>query len=280
MKTWKIYIVTHGPVWDDFYSNDPDFAYKNFALFNVSNTILTHKHFEVINACELEGYRFLGKWYAEAEVIYNIYKLRINEGVDYIGFIHWDYELKSFDPTIGYHVTRAIEESLAQNEHFISFSGFDFEYAYNLNVMMDLQYPNQCYGTEGKNCLDAIMEQYNQYHGTALEKEKVMAKRINLCSAFLCSREVFNQMLPFYTEIIDSGFLDQFDTNHEYRFQGGMMERYIGICSLHYQMKEIPLYHHYNHSKEASSQRLLFEKMKKRIFSYIKKILRLNLHLS
>lgn len=272
MMNWKVFIVTHGPIREEYYVNDPDFSYEHFVLFNVSDSIMTHNRFEVINAKTVEGYKSLGKWYAEAEAIYNVYICGLYTGLNYIGFIHWDYELKSEQKTIGYSISRHIENAIHNSVDFISFSTFDFKYAYNLNIMLDATYPNQCYGTEGKNCLDVILEQYNIFYGQSLTRNMLMNGKINLCSAHMVSKTVFEEMMSFYVYIIDSGFLDQFDTNHKYRFQRGMMERYLGVCSTQYRIMELPLYLHYKHKKEASTIELQIEKLKKILSSIIKSL--------
>lgn len=43
----------------------------------------------------LPNYISIGSWYAEMESIYNIYKNNLYTGLDYIGFIHHDYELRT-----------------------------------------------------------------------------------------------------------------------------------------------------------------------------------------
>jgi hypothetical protein len=272
LSNWKIFIVTHGPVVDDYYANDPEFSPANFVLFNVSNTRMTHDKFQVMNKSEILGYVELGKWYAEAEVIYNVFKCGLYAGLDYIGFVHWDYELRCFDPTIGYHVSKAIRSAIDKDASFISFSTFDFMYAYNLNVMLDINYPNQCYG-DGKNCFDAILEEYNEYYGKNILLDDIKDKQINLCSAFLLKRSVFEDLMGFYMHVIDMGYLNQFDTQHEYRFQGGILERYIGIYSSQYDVVSIPLDHHYDHKKEASKIELRLEKVRKYLSNIKKRIL-------
>jgi hypothetical protein len=270
---WKIFIVTHGPVVEDYYANDPDFSFDNFVLFNVSNTQITHNKFHVLNKSDILNYVELGKWYAEAEVIYNISKCRLYNGLDYIGFFHWDYELKCFDPSVGYHVSKAIESYINKAIPFISFSTFDFMYAYNLKVMLDVNYPNQCYG-DGKNCFDAILEEYNVYYGKNILLDDIKGKQINLCSAFLVEKNVFEDLMGFYTYIIDKGYLNQFDNRHEYRFQGVIMERYIGVFSSQYDLVSIPLNHHYDHKKEATGLELRLERWRKYLSNIKKQILK------
>jgi hypothetical protein len=270
---WKIFIVIHGPIENDYYLNDPKFSYDNFTLFNVSDNLIKHDKFEIINKSEIKDYIQLGKWYAEAEAIYNIFKNNLYQDYDYIGFIHWDYELRSEDSLINYNVVSAIEEVISQDYSFISFSTFDFSYAYNQHIMMDTAYPNQCYG-EGKNCFETIVEEYNDYFKKSVNVDYLITRKINLCSAFMCKKSVFQDLMGFYCCIIEEGNLNKFDTNHEYRFQGVMMERYIGCYSHQFNFADIPLFHHYQHKKEATEIELKKEKIMKLLSRIKRKIIR------
>ena len=90
-----------------------------------------------------------------------------------------------------------------------------------------------------------------------------MTKRINLCSAFLCKIEVFEELMPFYSYIIESGKLDKYDVDHNYRFQGGMMERYIGCFSHKFSLAEVSLFHRSQSVLENKPDLTLKYKLKK-----------------
>jgi hypothetical protein len=96
--------------------------------------------------------------------------------------------------------------------------------------MMDEKYPNTLQG-EGKNCYIKILEHYNNYYKTDAMLNKLQDKKINLCSAFMTTTDNFIDLAGFLRYAIESRYLDKFDSHHRYRFQGGMMERYIGIYS-------------------------------------------------
>jgi hypothetical protein len=255
-KKWKIFIVTHGPVEEQYYANDPLFTNEHYEFFNVSNKNLCHSRFRITNKNEVESYNYLGKWYAEAEVIYNVYKNNLYENLDYVGFIHWDYELKSQDRTIGYNVTEAIDKVVEKGVPFISFSSYNFEEIYNQRIMMDPRYPNHKIGN-GKNCFDTIIEEYNEFFKKRMSVNDVLGRRINLCSAFLCSSAVFDHLMSFYSFIIEKKEIEKFDTNHTYRFQGGLLERYIGCYSADLDFAEIELIHHSDHAKEKTKAQFL-----------------------
>jgi len=248
---WKIFIITHGPIVEKYYENDILFSNDHFTFFNVSNTAIQHDKFDILNKSEISDFIHLGKWYAEAEVIYNIYKSGLYKDYDYIGFIHWDYELKSINTIINYNISESIGKEILRGTPFISFSSYNFESIYNQKIMLDETYPNTKIGN-GKNCFDTILAEFNSYYKSDTTIASLMNSRINLCSAFLCSRDIFVDLMGFYTNIIEKKYIEKFDTLHKYRFQGGLLERYIGCYSTKFSFKEIELIHHYNHAKEMN----------------------------
>ena len=264
---WKIFIITHGPIIDDYYKNDPLFSNEHYQFFNVSDIPITHEKFAVLNKSDISDFIHLGKWYAEAEAIYNIYKCNLYQEYDYIGFIHWDFELRSENPFIDSRVTETIEKIIEQKDKFISFTTFDFWDDYSQLNMMDSNFPNQLVG-EGKNCYETIVEDYNRHFETQITVDYLMTKRINLCSSFMCEISVFKELMNFYCFIIESKKLDEFDVYHAYRFQGGMLERYIGCYSYYFNFAEIPLYHRWSGYIDTQSKKR-FKKLK-----LIKKLLK------
>ena len=240
---WKIIIVTHGPIFDEFYDIDSTFNYDNYTIFNVSNFVIKHDRFNIINKCEFKEFIHLGKQWAESEVVYNFFKnTELLGGLDFIGFIHYDYEL--FD---GF--TKKLNNTIEKDKRFISFSTFNFNQDFNQNIMLDEQYPNTLAGT-GKNCFFRILEDYNNFFKTNVRLDDLMSKRINLCSAFITTINEFIDIGKFISNAIESKYLDQFDIANNHRIQGGMMERYIGLYSTQISFNEIEVFHNYRYYKK------------------------------
>lgn len=240
---WKIFIITHGPIIDDYYKNDSSFHVENYTFINVSDDYIKHDKFDIINKNEIENYIHLGKWYAEGEALYNVFKNNMYKEFDYVGFVHWDYELLSENKFFGYEISSAIEVLITANEKFISFSTYSFAEDYAQNIMMDKIFPNTLTGN-GINCWDEIIKDYNSFFISDIDLNLMMTKRINLCSAFLCKKDIFQELMKFFSFIVESKKLEAFDLEHNYRFQGGMMERYVGCFSYQFNLAELPLYHH------------------------------------
>jgi hypothetical protein len=272
---WKIFIVTHGPIIEDYYKNDLLFSEEHYTFFNVSDIPITHKKFNVINKSEITNFIHLGKWYAEGEAIYNIYKNNLYKEYDYIGFIHWDFELKSINHFIGVEISNLINKCIDQGEKFISFETYSFSQDYAQKIMMDENFPNHVVG-DGHNCYEEIIKDYNNFYNENVEIDFLMTKRINLCSAFLSDKSVFEILMPFYSWIIESKKLDKYNFDTKYRFQGGMLERYIGCFSHKYSLSEIPLFHRsinisYEKTNECKIPKRLLRKIFQQWFQFMKK---------
>jgi len=224
MKTWAIYIINHGPIYPENYSKDLFFSEKNWKFFNINDNKLCY-----IN---------LGKWWAESEAIYNIYKSGIYKQYDYVGFIHYDFKL---DHNGDYLITRLINNAI-NNFNFISFSTYNFSNDYNQHIMMDEEQPNQLVG-KGKNCYENIVKYYNEFFKKNISINDIWHKKINLCSSFLTRKDIFEDLMSFISYIIESNILDKFDTEHKFRLQGGMIERFIAVYSSQLNIYDLNLKH-------------------------------------
>ncbi len=274
MMKWKVIVVTHGPIINEYYKGIiVGGILENIIFFNVSDERIIRDDLEIVNKVDLPEYISLGKHYAEAEVIYNVYKLNLFDDLDALGFVHWDYEFRSENDYFGLNIVKAIDNLLLKGQEFISFSTFSFEQDYNQNIMMDPSFPNQLVGSGG-NCYEKIVKDYNEFFDASINLNLMMSKQINLCSAFLCLREVFSDLMPFYSWVIEKGELKLFDTEHKYRFQGGMMERYVGVFSHRYNMAQLPLFHHYVSTQEKINQKRGFVQCFKSILRSIIRIKR------
>jgi len=250
MKKWKIYIVAHKKIHDCMYKADSFFNKDNYTIFNVADKrIKISKKYSVVNQTDLSNYQQLGKWWAESEAIYNIYyNKELYKDLDYIGFIHYDKELRLIE-TNQTNVTQQINEYLLDKDNgHVCLELHNTVIDYNQRILADIDQPNTLVG-DGKNCYDYILEDYNNYFKTNYTIEDFLNKKnINLCSCFLIDINTFEKMMGFINNVILSKRLEVFDTNHQYRIQGGLMERYFGLF-LTFEFNtfsDLSLYHHYN----------------------------------
>jgi hypothetical protein len=245
---WVIFIVTHGPIIEDYYKNDPLFSKEHYVFLNVSKDPIknAYKDLCVINIPSVDNFVSLGKWWVETEAIYNIYRSGLYKNYNYVGFIHWDHELRTGEKRIEFNITEKINRYLEpglKSDEFISLQTIDFFADFNQHIMMDENYPDKLTGN-GRNCWEKIVMDYNEYFNNTILLDDLRGKGICISSSFLCGRGSFERMMGFYDYVIKKGYLDKFDLSHKYRFQGGMMERYAGMFFHDYKLINIHLYHH------------------------------------
>jgi hypothetical protein len=228
---FEIFVITHRTAIPEFYYNDKDFeTYKNnFKFINVSNNKVEDNYFSYIDLQASSNFIPLGKYYAEWEAIYNIYKNKMYTK-EYIGFLHYDKELLTFnnETNVLFRINKFITENRDKKIH-ISFQNHSSREMYNQNILADVNQPNVQEG-KGMNCFDYILNDYNNFFKTNYTIDDVLAKgQINMCSTFLVKVDLFEKMMLWISDVIQSKKLEVFDTNHQYRQQGGLLERYASI---------------------------------------------------
>lgn len=220
----KIFVIYHDSINDNFY--DPSMI-DHLTFVNVTNkNIAIDRQYTSIKLTEFDSFIPLGKWYAESEVIYNIYKNPyLYSDADYIGFIHHDMDASS--------IKENILKQLVNNggNDYVIFQPYNFKAVYKQKILMDENQPNTFSGA-GKNCFDSIFDDYNTFYNETYNTKDFFNSTIGLCSAFMVKKQVFNEMMVFIESIINSNKLENFDTNHNYRIQGGLLERYYALWLL------------------------------------------------
>lgn len=252
---WKIYIAAHKAIQDSMYANDNGFNNDNYIILNVGSAdrIENQEKYTCINQRMLDGYVELGKQWAESEGIYNIWRSKIYKELNYIGFLHYDKELRLIkrnllgkQPT---NITDRIEKYLlGKTRAHISFETHSIVGDYKQKILADIEKPNVLTG-EGTNCYDYILADYNGYFGTNYSLSQLLQKKtINLCSCFLIDVAGFEKMMGFFDWVVSSRKLEKFDTEHRNRIQGGLAERYFGVfLAFEYnENKDLSLIHHWN----------------------------------
>lgn len=254
-KKWVVYIIAHSVIIDEMYKHDKLFNNENYCVLNVGSKekLINEEKYKCIKQYDLSNSVKLGKWWAESEGIYNIWKSGIYKELDYIGFIHYDKELrlirKNIFPWKNTDITKQINNYLRNHsEAHISFENHNVKTDYGQHILADETQPNTLTG-EGKNCYDFILEDYNEFFKTKHTIDEFLQKQsINLCSCFLIDKEHFEEMMKFWDWVVKSRKLEVFDTEHKYRLQGGLAERYFGVYLVYAydDFLDLSLIHHYN----------------------------------
>ena len=260
----KIFVIYHDSVNDDFY--DPSMI-DYFTFINVTNRdIVIDQRYTNIKLSEFKSFIPLGKWYAESEVIYNVYKNPyLYSDTDYIGFIHHDMDISMIN-------TVRLEQLISNGSNeFVIFQPYNFKAVYKQKILMDEKQPNVFSGV-GKNCFDSIFDDYNNYYKTTCAARNFFNSTVGLCSAFIIKKQVFDEMMEFIDTIVISHKLENYDTNHKYRIQGGLLERYYAswLLLMNKNFSVYPIPHNFIETKaqiepdsQAPYSRRLINKIKK-----------------
>lgn len=278
-KKWKIFIMCHNVIWDRMYADDPDFSSEHYSFLKLGKHDLRcnpQKQYHIINESEFHD-SFLEPHYAELTGMYCIYKNKLYKGLDYIGISHYDkdhrllgggermtvsaleaaryraevFRIPSIGPT---DITRRITEAVNGGcPVHIGLEVHDFEKIYAQRVLMDKQRPNQFVGV-GRNCFEGILRDYNQFFGTQFSMEDVARDGfLNMCDCFVTPVYLFEKLMTFISEIIESRSLDIYDTERRYRLQGGLLERYVALFFALENIKKIELSTVHRHWEKKAS---------------------------
>jgi hypothetical protein len=248
MEKWCIFITTHKHIFPRMYTSDPGFSLNHFKFVNISDVHL-HKAYEtrynVLNIKDYHGFIPLGAHYVESETIYNLYRNPDLIGdISYIGFLHYDKELKPFNKT---SFTQQINAYIKKRKKaHISFSTYKMPIIYNQRILADHSKPEVLIGT-GRNCIDYILDDYNLFFNTRYSLKDLMHKEyINLESCFFIDIKTFEKMMSFCSWIIKEQKIDELDPKRLNRLQGGLLERYYGVfLALEYrEFLDLTLPHH------------------------------------
>lgn len=255
MKAWKIFILCHNVIWDEMYLHDPDFGADHYTFLKLGRHELLHdpaRGYRVVSEIDFPIHLDLPH-YAELTGIYCVYRNRLHEGLDYVGFSHYDkehrligsggaidtraleaarrkYEVKRkkcHGPT---QVTRLIGQAVdSRPAVHISLESHEFRKIYDQRVLMDDRRPDAFVG-EGTNCIDRILEDYNAFFSTRFTIRDIAADGfLTMCDCFVTPVPVFEKLMSFLTPIIEGRTLDIYDTRRRHRLQGGLLERYVAV---------------------------------------------------
>lgn len=238
------------------YVNDPEFDNTHYTFLKLGHHKLKYnsdKGYKIINEQDYPFFLDLPH-YAELTGLYCIYKNKLYQDLDYIGFSHYDKEhrligdgthnhIKQLEllrleaeykqriiPSSKTNLTELIKAEMAmQKDILISLESHDAQKIYDQNVVMDEDNPDMFVG-DGINSIDRILYDYNLFFGTEYTWHDLKkCNYITMCDCFVAPVWLFEKMMTFICPIIESGILDRFDTKRKHRLQGGLLERYVAV---------------------------------------------------
>lgn len=255
-KKWTVFIMFHNMIWDDLYVHDPGFDaghYRFMKLGRQKMAFTPGKGHDIIREQDFPIWLDLPH-YAEITGLYCVYRNRLHEGLDYIGFSHYDKEHRLLGdgsrrsmqdiemrrieaethrrviPDGRTDLTALIDAAIRQYEAVhISLESHDVRKIYDQHIVMDERYPDRIEG-EGVNCIDRILQEYNDFFGTRHTLEDLgKSPFMNMCDCFVTPVRLFEKLMTFLCPVIESGRLDGFDRERKHRIQGNLLERYTAV---------------------------------------------------
>ena len=234
-KDWKIYILSHNEIYDEYYQNDKYFNYENYEVFNVNTKkdikIQNADKFHQLSQRKFSNFQILGANYAESEAIWNLWREGLHKNYKYIGFIHYDVDINTPNGE-NISLTQEIENYIAGKEKaHIAFLYFNPQVEWDKWSDKNLIQPQLSGNKIGY--YQHILNDYNEFFHTNYTEEDFKSKsHINLCSCFLIDTKTFDKMMSFFDYAINKGSLSVFDITNDYRLPGGLAERYFGLFML------------------------------------------------
>lgn len=285
MNTWKVFIHCHNVIFNEMYEGDADFSPEHYSFLKLGSHDLAYDHAKDYRIISERDFPF--HWdapsYAELTGLYCVYKNRLHDGLDYVGFSHYDkehrlvgsggkpdiaaleaarllYEVQQKPCPGPTNITARIRDILASpSPVHISLECHAFEKMYQQRVLMDDRQPNAFVG-DGVNCFDRILQDYNAHFQTRHTLQDVARDGfLNMCDCFITPVALFEKLMSFLTPIIESRRLDIYDTERRHRLQGGLLERYVAVFFALEKIEKIDLslIHCYWKKKNARKQHLL-----------------------
>ena len=255
-KKWTVFIMCHNVIWDDLYAHDPGFDGRHYRFMKLGRQDIKYdrsKGYQIIREQDYPIWLDLPH-YAEMTGLYCIYKNRLHDGLDYIGFSHYDKEHRLIGdgshrnmqelealrleaemerrvlPGSRTNLTALIEaEIIRRRDVHISLESHDVQKIYDQRITMDDRFPERIDG-EGVNCIDRILQDYNDFFSTRHTWENLRkCNYMNMCDCFVTPVRLFEKLMTFLCPVIESGRLDIYDPERKHRLQGNLLERYAAV---------------------------------------------------
>jgi hypothetical protein len=166
------------------------------------------------------------KGYHENSVLYHLYKDKMYEKADYVGFLEYDHALR---PGFCSEIQNRIDQS--EEDLIFSFGAFNYEQLWNQGIMLNPWRPSQQEGNPKSrwNCIRVILKDYNDFYGTNFSLDDLRNKNcFPLCHAVLIPSNIYSKIMRFHSFIMESERIEKFHT-FNWRSNAGIMERYLAV---------------------------------------------------
>lgn len=215
---YKIYVIFHKNIFDRLY--DPE-CLKNLVFLGVNEKIKKKfnrkRGYNVIYQYQLPYFNSSLETYKETSGIYHIYKNKLYQGLDYIGFIQYDMFIKKT-------VFQRIDDVLANRAGIAP-----------LFYSQDLPQPLSRSLTD--EAIDFFLDSYNRYFNASFTHQALQASAwVNTTfifgSTFLIPVKIFEKMMPWISNLILQDNLHMRFSDHYgvYYNPAQLIERAFGLA--------------------------------------------------
>jgi FkbM family methyltransferase len=236
-KKWMNFVIFHKELFDENYTCDPSFDLKKYKFVKGNEKFepVYNKDFgyDVMYEHEFDYYdkRLQQQPYMAPGVIYHIYKNGLYKEYDYIGFLEYDLALRPMDKEGPINVTETVDRIVNENGtvHIAYRSVHSFRDLYGQNLILN-----------GQNCLDTIVDDYNNYFGTEYDIDwlKNSSEKANTQQSFLVDKRTFEHIMGFIAHVIENRLAERCDNRlHPSTF----LDRYFAVALKFEDIETIPL---------------------------------------
>ncbi len=223
---WKTYVMFHKVLKEENYTCDPSFNFDNYEFIRANNLSLEYNpgfFTNITNEFDFEFYdpRLQKANYFAPTVIYHAYKNNLHKDLDYIGFIEYDIPLVLPDCFEGNSLTDYTKSILKQNQRVIVAYRYahSFEHLYNRSNLI----------LGGKNAVEQIFEDYNNFWGTKHEPQDFLEQNLVTQQSFIADRETFDKIMQFISYFIEQRLAER---PNSWSLPATILERCFGIAIL------------------------------------------------
>ena len=236
-KNWHIFVIFHKNLIDDHYLVDPSFTHENYTFIKCNEQFKADYNqgfgYNILQENSFEYYdkTLQQRKYHAPSAIYHVYKNKLYENYDYVGFLEYDILLKSDSDSIPDAITNYISEVVEHNAKLVM--SFSIRHSFkNLSDQHKIK-------INGVNAMSQIVSDYNDFFGTSYLVDRLLVSNelVSSQQSFLLDKATFENVMGFIAFVIENKLAEKPDS---WQRPSTLLERYFGM-SLLFEEKQIPL---------------------------------------
>ncbi|MBN1764203.1 MAG: hypothetical protein JW860_03015 [Sedimentisphaerales bacterium] len=241
-KKWINFVIFHHELFDENYTCDPSFDHRCYQFVKCNETFRpvynSEFGYDVMYEHDFEFYdkTLQARSYYAPSVIYHVYKNRIHERFDYVGFMEYDLSLQCAKAGGPLRITETIDHIINENDAIIV-TYRNFHTFGHLAGQEDMP-------LAGDNWSRTMIRDYNEYFNTHFDPDtfKDCPEKAATQQSFLADRHTFEHLMGFITHVIEDRLAERGDGRTR---PCTFLERYFSIALQFEQVKKLQLNLHH-----------------------------------